>query len=192
MRFKKPIIAALVASLLMTPVHAATRPGVAAAAARGASSEAEARGAITQAFERLRTGDYGAVYDALPSASQRRVSRERFVSALRRTRERVELDRMDVAALRVAGDLAMVDTVVYGRVLRPMQGEGKIVSRQYLVREGGRWRVTTGDSSTVRPLLTANPQFARRFPPTAPRVYLKRDGRWIDLSALASKSGARR
>ena len=191
MSFKKKIIAALVAAILMTLVHAATRPKV-AAAARTASSEAEARGAITQAFERLRAGDYGALYDALPSASQRRVSRERFVSALQRTRERVELDRMDVAAVRVAGDLAMVDTVVYGRVLRPVVGEGKIVSRQYLVREGGRWRVTTGDSSTVRPLLTANPQFARRFPPIEPRVYLKHDGRWIDLSALAPKGGARR
>ncbi|HVF27689.1 MAG TPA: hypothetical protein VM943_05570, partial [Pyrinomonadaceae bacterium] len=177
-------------SILLTFVLVTLQPGIAATGT--ASSEAEARGAITQAFEQLRAGDYGAVYDALPSASQRRISRERFVGALRRTRERVELDRMDVAAVRVAGDLAMVDTIVYGRVMRPIEGEGKIVSRQYLVREGGRWRVTTGDNSTVRPLLTTNPQFARRFPPTEPRIYLKRDGRWIDLSAQAPKGGARR
>jgi hypothetical protein len=190
MSFKRQTIAAFVAALLIMLQLATLRPGV--AAMRAASSEAEARGAITRAFDQLRAGDYGALYDALPSASQRRVSRERFVSALRRARERLELDRMDVAAVRVAGDLAMVDTIVYGRVLRPIEGEGKIVSRQYLVREGGRWRVTTGDNSTVRPLLTANPQFARRFPPTEPRIYLKRDGHWIDLNALAPKGGARR
>ncbi|MDQ3684463.1 MAG: hypothetical protein M3430_02515, partial [Acidobacteriota bacterium] len=80
MSFGKSIIAALVAAVLMTLQLATLQPGV-AAAMRAVSGEAEARGAITQAFERLRAGDYGAVYDALPSASQRRVSRERFVSA---------------------------------------------------------------------------------------------------------------
>lgn len=190
MIFKKMLAAALFAALMLFAL--AVLPHEAATATRTTSGEAEARGALTRAFERLRAGDYGALYDALPSASQRRISRERFTGALQRTRGRVELDRMDVAAVRVVGDVAVVDTVVYGRVLNPLQGEGKIVSRQYLVREGGRWRVTTGDTSTVRPLLAANPQLARRFPPTEPRIYLKRDGRWVDLSALAPKGGARR
>ena len=90
------------------------------------------------------------------------------------------------------GRFAVADATVYGRALSPFEGEGKIVLRQYLVREGRRWRVTTGDSSTVRPLLAANPQLARQFPPTEPRIFLKRDGRWIDLSALTPRGGARR
>lgn len=147
-------------------------------------AESEAREAMQQAFERLRTGDYGGVYEALPSASQRRVSREQFVGALERARGMFELNSLEIARARVAGDLAVVDTVVYATLRQPMQAEGKIVARQYMVREGGRWRVTTGDRSTVRPLLASNPKFARQFPPTEPRVYFKREGRWTSIETL--------
>ena len=41
---------------------------------------AEVRGAIERAFQQLRAGDYDALYQILPSASQRRISREKFVS----------------------------------------------------------------------------------------------------------------
>ena len=166
--------------------------GASAARAGGAAQggvEGEARAALVLAFERLRAGDYGGVYDALPSASQRRITRARFVEALGRTRGQFELSGMEIERAHVAGDLAVMDTVVYATVRKPVEAEGKIVSRQYMVREGGRWRVTTGDGSTVRPLLAANPAFARQYPATEPRVYLKRDGRWINLSAL---QGSRR
>ncbi|HEX8853596.1 MAG TPA: hypothetical protein VF754_08925, partial [Pyrinomonadaceae bacterium] len=153
------------------------------------NEEAEVREAMQRAFERLRTGDYGGVYDALPSASQRRVTRGGFVSAMQRAQAIFELHRLEISRVRVSGDLAVVDTVLYARVRQPVESEGKLVSRQYLLREGGQWRVTTGDMSTVRPLLAANRTFARQFPPTAPRVYLKRDGRWVSIETL---NGSRR
>lgn len=156
------------------------------AAARVASDEAEVRRAMEQAFGMLRSAEYSGLYDLLPSASQRRLSRQRFVSALNRTRGMFELDRLEIGAVRVAGDLAVLDTVVYARALRPIQGEGKIVSRQYMVREGGQWRVTTGERSTVAPLLAANRQLARKYPPIEPRFYLKRDGKWVDVTSLRS------
>ncbi|HEX5707216.1 MAG TPA: hypothetical protein VFX96_07970 [Pyrinomonadaceae bacterium] len=149
--------------------------------------ESEARAAIEQAFDRLRAGDYAAVYDSLPTASQRRISRARFVEGLSRTRGVFTLERLEVERVRVAGNLAVVDSTLYATVNQPIQSEGKIVSRQYLVREGGRWRVTTGDRSTVRPLLAANPSFARQFPPTEPRVFLKRDGRWVGIETLVPR-----
>jgi hypothetical protein len=93
-----------------------------------------------------------------------------------------ELDRVEIGAVRVAGDLGVVDSVVYGRGRAPFAGEAKIVARQYLVREGGRWRVTTGDRATIQPLLAANPAFAKKYPLTQPRLYLKRDNRWVDMS----------
>jgi hypothetical protein len=77
---------------------------------------------------------------------------------------------------------------MYGSVSRPAQAEGKIVAQQYLVREGGRWRVATGDRATVRRFLAANPAFAKKFPIKGPRVYLKSGGRWVDISR-AFKSG---
>lgn len=146
------------------------------------SDEGEARQALERAFQLLRAGEYGALYEALPTASQRRISRERFVNGLNRVRGMYELNQLEISNVRVAGDLAVVDTVVYGRMLRPVEGEGKITARQYMVREGGRWRVTTGERSTIQPLLSANPSFARKFPPREPRVYVKRDGKWVDLS----------
>ena len=178
--------AAAAATTMMSVVLAALlfAPGATVSAAtRAQASEGEARQALERAFQMLRGGEYGGLYDVLPSASQRRISRERFVSALNRARGMFELDRMEIEAVRVAGDLAVVDTVVYGRALQPFQGEGKLVARQYMTREGGRWRITTGEASTVRPLLAANPAFARRFPPREPRVYLRRDGKWVDVNA---------
>ena len=91
---------------------------------------------------------------------------------------------LGIKTVYVAGDLAVADSVVYGRARAPFEGEGKIVVRQYLVREDGRWRVTTGDRAAISPLLAANPAFAKRYPPTQPRLYVKRDGRWVDISTM--------
>ncbi|HEV2763257.1 MAG TPA: hypothetical protein VGV38_09815 [Pyrinomonadaceae bacterium] len=176
---------ALVVAILVFAfaVSGAGRAASGASYARAAAAdEAGARRALEEAFRMLRAGDFGGLYDALPSASQRRVTRARFVESLNRARGAYELERMEVTAAHVAGDLAAFDTVVYGRALRPIVAEGKIVARQYLVREGGRWRVTTGDRQTVRPLLAAHPALARRFPFREPRVYVKRDGRWMALT----------
>ena len=162
-------------------VAACVSSGPSGAQARAASAEAEVRGAVEGAFQQLRAGQFGSLYDALPSTSQRRLSRQQFVSALQRARGWYELDRLEISSVRVAGDLAVVDANIYGRARAPVEAEGKIVARQYLVREGGRWRVTTGEAATVRPLLAAHPDFAKRFPPREPRIFLKRDGRWVEM-----------
>jgi hypothetical protein len=159
------------------------------ATARAQGAEGEVRAAMQQVFSRLQTGDYGGVYDALPAASQKRVTREKFVEALGRVRDAFTLNGLEIERVRVAGDIGVVDATVYASLHRPAEAEGKIVSRQYVVREGGTWRITTGDRSTVRPLLAANPAFARQYPPTEPRVYFKRDGRWVSLDTL---NGSRR
>ena len=158
--------------------------GVVAAAVpvRVAPNEAEVRSTVERAFQQLKSGDYNSLYDVLPSASQKRLTRAQFVRALERTRGMYELERVEIGAVRVAGDLGVVDSVVYGRGRAPFAGEAKIVARQYLVREGGRWRVTTGDRATIQPLLAANPAFAKKYPLTQPRLYLKRDNQWVDMS----------
>ncbi len=156
------------------------------------SDETEVRGVAQAVFEQLKAGRYGELYDVLPAASRSRISRERFVDMLRRSGGTYRLDRMEIGAVRVSGDIAVVDTVMYGSVERPIQAEGKIVAQQYLVREEGRWRVATGDRATVRRFLATNPGFAKRFPIRDPRVYVKRDGRWIDLSSTLKAASQRR
>jgi hypothetical protein len=155
------------------------------------SDEAEVRGVVQTIFEQLKAGQYGALYDALPAASRARLSRERFTTMLQRSSGTYKLERLEVGAVRVSGDIAAVDTVMYGSVERPLQAEGKIVAQQYLVREG-RWRVATGDTATVRRFLAANPVFAKKFPIRAPRVFVKRDGRWVDLTNVLKTANSRR
>ena len=50
------------------------------------------------------------------------MSRERFASALKRAQDMYVLDRIDVGQVRVAKDIAVVDTVLYGRVVAPISG----------------------------------------------------------------------
>lgn len=156
------------------------------------SDEAEVRAVVQTIFENLKAGRYDELYDTLPAASRSRITRERFVNALQRTSGVYHLDRIEIGAVRVSGNIAVVDTVMYGSVSRPIEAEGKIVAQQYLVREDGQWRVATGDRATVQRFLAANPNFAKRFPLRAPRVFVKRDGQWVDMTATlkAARRGA--
>ena len=148
-----------------------------------ASDQADVRATVQSVFEQLKSRNYEALYDSLPGASRNRMSRDRFVNALQRAQDFYQLDRMDVGAIKVMGNLAVVDTVLYGRVVNPIQAEGKIVVQQYLLREDGKWRVATGDQSTVKKFLTANPGFAKGFKIHAPRIYVKQNDQWVEFNA---------
>jgi hypothetical protein len=104
------------------------------------------------------------------------------MNALQRAQAMYVLDRLVVGAVRVAGNLAVVDTVLYGRVVNPIQAEGKIVVQQYLVREDGMWRVATGDQATVRKFLASNPAFRKGFKIRPPQIYIKQDNKWVEFS----------
>jgi hypothetical protein len=157
-----------------------TSPGL--AAPNVVSNEAEVRAVVEQVFQGLRDKNYEALYDTLPAATRSRMSRERFASALRRTQDAYALNRMEIGKVNVAGNIAVVDTVLYGRLLKPFDTEGKIVVQQYLVREDGKWKVATGDNATVNRFLSANPAFARRFRIRPPRVFVKKDGSWVEFT----------
>lgn len=151
----------------------------------GASDEADVRGTVQQVFHQLQSRDYGAIYDSLPSSTRTRMSRERFVNALKRAQDRYVLDRINIGAVRVSGNIAIADTELYGRVNQPFEAEGKIVVQQYLVREDGKWRVATGDSRTIQRFLKTNPSFARKFPIRQPRIYVKQNGEWVEFKLPA-------
>jgi hypothetical protein len=110
------------------------------------------------------------------------MTRDRFSNALKRAQDMYVLDRMDVGQVRLAKDIAVVDTVLYGRVVAPLAAEGKIVVQQYLVREEGKWRVATGDSGTIKRFLANNPAFRAKFPIRQPRVFVKQGNKWVEFS----------
>src|SRR5689334_1330256 len=118
-----------------------------------ASDVSDVRSTVQSVFDQLKSRNYSELYDLLPDSSRNRLSRDRFVSALQRAQDFYQLDRLEIGAVKVAGNLAVVDTVLYGRVVAPIQAEGKIVVQQYLVRENGKWRVATGDQGAVKKFL---------------------------------------
>jgi hypothetical protein len=148
-----------------------------------ASDQADVRSTVQSVFEQLKAHNYSALYDLLPGSARKRMSRERFVGALERAQGFYQLDRMDVGAIRVSGNLAVVDTILYGRVVNPIQAEGKIEAQQYLVREDGKWRVATGDQSTVKKFLASNPAFGKGFRIREPRIFVKQNGKWVQFNA---------
>jgi hypothetical protein len=147
-----------------------------------ASNEGDVRSAVESVFQSLKNKNYESLYETLPSGTRSRISKERFASSLRRTQDNYALDRMDVGKVKVAGDFAVVDTVLYGRLLQPLSLEGKIVVQQYLVREGGKWKMATGDDATIQRFLKANPTFARQFSINKPKVFVKKDGKWVEFT----------
>jgi hypothetical protein len=147
-----------------------------------ASDQADVRATVQSVFEQLKSHNYNSLYDLLPGSSRNRMSRDRFVSALQRAQDFYQLDRMDIGATKVMGNLAVVDTVLYGRVVAPIQAEGKIVVQQYLLREDGKWRVATGDQSTVKKFLAANPGFSKGFKIRQPKIYVKQNNQWVEFS----------
>ena len=146
-----------------------------------ASDQTDVRDAVQRVFEQLKSRDYGALYDLLPSTQRSRMSRDRFINALQRAQDMYSLDRMDIGAIRVSGNLAVVDTVLYGRVVAPVQAEGKIVVQQYLLREDGKWRVATGDQAAVKKFIASSPGFRKGFKLTPPRIYVKQEGKWLEF-----------
>jgi len=149
--------------------------------AAAGSDEGDARATIQRVFDQLKSGQYAALYDGLPSSSRSRIAKDRFVSGLQRTSNMYRLDRIEIGAVRVSGDLAVADTTMFAHINKPFDADGKLVVQQYLIREGGQWRVATGDNETINRFLKANPSFARRFPIRRPKAYINQNGKWTEI-----------
>ncbi len=145
------------------------------------SDESEVRSAVQHIFDQLKAGQYEALYDSLPSSSRARISRERLVNGLQGTRNLYQLERIEIGAVRVSGNLAVVDTVMYAHIAKPFDADGKLVVQQYLIREEGSWRVATGDTATINRFLKNNPAFARKFPIKRARAYINQNGKWVEV-----------
>ena len=153
--------------------------GLAAAAAP--SDQSDVRNAVQHIFNQLKSGQYGSLYDSLPSSSRSRISREQLVQGLQRSQSFFQLQRIEIGAVRVSGDFAVVDTVMYAHITKPLDSDGKIIVQQYLVREDGTWRVATGDNATINTFLKNNPSFGKKFPIKKPQAFINQDGKWVPI-----------
>src|SRR6476620_4698119 len=135
------------------------------------SDQSDVRAAVQRIFNQLKNAEYSSLYDALPSSARSRTTRERLAQGLQRTQDTFELQKIDIGAVNVSGNLAVVDTTMYAHV-KPLNADGKLVVQQYLVREEGSWRVATGDTATINRFLQSNPGFAKRFPIRKPQAFV--------------------
>src|SRR4051812_22963334 len=102
MRMTKQVLKLAILVLLLTPSIAK------------ASDQSDVRATVQNVFDQLKSHNYDSLYDLLPGSARGRMSRERFVSALQRAQDFYQLDRMDIGATKIMGNLAVVDTVLYG------------------------------------------------------------------------------
>ncbi len=145
------------------------------------SDETDVRNAVQHIFDQLKNGQYGSLYDSLPSSSRSKISRERLVHGLQQSQNTFQLQRIEIGAVRVSGNLAVVDTVMYAHLKEPLNADGKLVVQQYLVRENGGWRVATGDNATINTFLKNNPTFGKKFPIKKPQAFINQNGKWIPV-----------
>src|SRR5205085_465506 len=80
------------------------------------SNQSEVRAAVQRIFDQLKNGQYEALYDALPASARTRLSRERLVSGLQRTRNLYQLQRIEIGTVSVSGNLAVVDTTMFAHI----------------------------------------------------------------------------
>jgi hypothetical protein len=153
---------------------------VASSAVAVPSDQSDVRAAVQRIFDQLKNGEYASLYDALPSSARSRITRERLVQGLEQTRNTFQLQRIEIGAVSVSGNLAVVDTTMYAHV-NPFNADGKLLVQQYLIREDGRWKVATGDTPTINRFLQSNPGFAKRFPIKKPQAFVYQNNKWIPL-----------
>ena len=151
------------------------------------TDQTEVRAAVQRIFNQLKNGEYSALYDSLPSAARARLTREQLVQGLQRSQDTFQLQRIEIGSVSVSGDLAVVDTTMYAHV-NQFNADGKLVVQQYLIREGGGWKVVTGDTATINRFLKSNPAFGKRFPIKKPQAFIFQNNKWISIPLGARRS----
>ena len=144
------------------------------------SDQTDVRAAVQGIFDHLKNGEYASLYDALPSSARARITRERLVQGLQQSKDVFQLQRIEIGAVRVSGNIAVVDTTMYAHV-NGFNADGKLVVQQYLVKEEGGWKVATGDTATINRFLQSNPAFGKRFPIRKPQAFVYQNNKWVPI-----------
>lgn len=149
------------------------------------SQSKDARAAVTSFFSLLKSQQYAALYDFLPSQLQRQITREQLSLSLKRLESFIAIERLEIGRVQQRGDIAVVDTTIYGRLKKPLNfdgqevNEGRVTVQQYLFKEGGQWKVATADNRTRDQFLKHNPEFNQQFQLSQPKFEFKQKDKWM-------------
>ena len=143
--------------------------------AQKTGGEKAVRATVQRFFSLLKTRQYQALYDFLPLQFQKQTTREQLTASLRRLDDFLVIEKMEVGRIQQRDDLAVVDTVIHGRLKRPVnvQGreiqQGRVSSQQYLIREEGKWKIATADNRSQQLFLQQHPEVKQYFQLTRPQ-----------------------
>ncbi len=155
----------------------------------GAAAPVTPKAAVLTFFNLLKAKQYAALYQFLPNQLQQQISRDQLVKSLSRLDEFILIDRMTIGRVQEQGELAVVDTTIYGRLKRPMEikgqkiDTGRVSVQQLLVKEDGSWRVATADGNTRAAFLKRHPDFDKRFQLSRPEFETKQNGKWTKFGS---------
>src|SRR6185295_6570074 len=142
------------------------------------------RAAVQSFFTLLKTQQYQALYDYLPSQFQQQITREQLTQSLKRLDTFITIGKLELGRVQQKGDFAVVDTTIYGKLKQPLKlsgqeiSEGRVATQQYLLKENGQWKVATADDRTRGYFLKRNPAFSKDFQLTRSQFAFKRDDQW--------------
>lgn len=151
----------------------------------------DARGAVQNFFVLLKSQKYSELYEFLPSELQKQTTREQLTNSLKRLDAFLAIERMEIGRVQQRGELAVVDTTIYGSLKRAMEingqqiKEGRVSVQQFLFKENGQWKVVTADNRARDFFLKRNPNFKQQFQLAQPQFAFREGGRqngkWVPL-----------
>ena len=147
----------------------------------------DARGAVQSFFTLLKSQKYAELYDFLPSELQKQITREQLTGSMKRLEAYLAIERMEIGRVQQRGELAVVDTTIYGNLKRAMEingqvmKEGRVTVQQFLFKENGQWKVVTADNRARDFFLKRNPNFKQQFQLIQPQFAFKQNGKWMPL-----------
>jgi hypothetical protein len=164
-------------------------------AAQNNAQSKDARSAVNKFFLLLKSQSYPALYEFLPSDLQRQITREQLAVSLRRLDSFITIERMEVGRVQQHGDFAVVNTTIYGKLKKPVKvngdevSEGRVAAQQFLLREGGKWKVVTADNRTQSYFLKRNAEFSKQFQLVQPKFEFKQNDKWMAMGRPAKSDG---
>lgn len=151
------------------------------------NDEKAIRTSLQRYFTALKTGQYQKLYDSLPVSFQKQTTRAELADNLGRLGQFLKVRRMEIGKIEQRGDLAVVETTIYGQLTKPLNlngGEieqGRVTARQYLIREAGSWKIASTSERALRSFLKERPEAANLFEQSHTRFELFSQGSWVRL-----------
>lgn len=139
----------------------------------------------------LMTGDFNGAYGYLSSHVQKLINYDLFVEASIEMEKISLLKGCQLSGLKIKGKYAGAKSIIYLDFLPEKEGgnilSGKIEAPIYFIRENEKWKIATGEDSSIEAFLKIHPAARKLYQPFSTQAYYKQKGYWIGFRYKAKK-----